>query len=900
MDDLILRSLQGRTTETEEQRLLEWRRASEANEREYGELAHVWMRTGELPRPAAAPAPTIEQLLALAPSSASLPTADQSRFLSFIGELKQRRVFRVAAAYAVAAWIVIQVATDVGPALRVPDWAVTLIVLLALLGFPVAVALAWAFDLTSGGIVRAMPAPPLIRSYAGRIAVAGAVVVLGLASGSFIMMRSDGADTHLSSGDVESRTVAVLPFSVRAGDGLHYLSAGMVELLSTELSSAGELVAVDPNRVISGTSGGEGIFDPNHGREIAARLGAALYVLGTVFEAGGRVRLTASVYDRSRGSHPLTMRAVEGVVADLLPLSKQLAVELAAGLTKLRQNAAVGVHLVWSGDGADVVGSPSPDGRLLSFTAWNSGGNLAIRELATGTNRQLTHKGDPGMDDQYAEWSRFSPDGRNVAYAWFTRDRKHELRVMGLADTAVHVAIEGHDWVAPIAWQSDGSRILAVVADSAHSHLVWTRLADGARDTVATDLWSFGVALSPDDRWIAYSVQVEDSTPHADIAVKTAAGRDIGVVVSGPGNDMALGWLPDGRGLLFWSDRGGVPSLWAIRVQDGRAQGTPVLVRADVSWPWAMGFAGDDFYYGVGVSDRQVYHAGIDVGAAQLVTAPEPAGHHSAGGTTHPSWSPDGSRLAYIVERPQSGLGSALLAVRHLATGAVREYPLDAAWPQNLEWLPDGSAILFIGTVKYRQLLHRMELASGRVDTLAIGGFGALRGAFELSADGRVVYLVKADRPGTVQLVRQELHTGAETVLVTNTQASNIIPGQPVAASRDGTQLAFAVRNRQRGRSELYVLPSTGGQRRLVHSIPVEKWFNSLEWTPDGQHLLFVSDNTLWRLRLSDGDVQRIFQMRGLRSLRLDADGRRIAFSAGERQSEVWRLENPGAVLGRN
>ena len=79
---------------------------------------------------------------------------------NFFAELKRRNVYKVAAAYVVVAWLLIQVATQVFPFFEIPNWAVRLVVLLLILGFPVALILAWAFELTPEGIKRAEDVDP--------------------------------------------------------------------------------------------------------------------------------------------------------------------------------------------------------------------------------------------------------------------------------------------------------------------------------------------------------------------------------------------------------------------------------------------------------------------------------------------------------------------------------------------------------------------------------------------------------------------------------------------------------------------------------------------------------------------------------------------------------------------
>src|SRR5438132_8569588 len=84
---------------------------------------------------------------------------------SFFAELKRRNVYKVAAGYAVVGWLLIQVATQVFPFFEIPNWAVRLVVLLIVVGFPIALVIAWAFELTPGGIKRTEEAD---RAYPGR------------------------------------------------------------------------------------------------------------------------------------------------------------------------------------------------------------------------------------------------------------------------------------------------------------------------------------------------------------------------------------------------------------------------------------------------------------------------------------------------------------------------------------------------------------------------------------------------------------------------------------------------------------------------------------------------------------------------------------------------------------
>ncbi|KPK65580.1 MAG: hypothetical protein AMS21_04315 [Gemmatimonas sp. SG8_38_2] len=215
---------------------------------------------------------------------------------AFLAELKRRRVYRVAVVYAAVAFVIWQAAEIAFPALGLPDWPLTLVVVLTLIGFPVALVLAWAFELTAGGVTRTEPRPDEAPSgRMARFALALLVVLLVALGAWWAIDRYAPTDV-----EVTSTAIAVLPFSVHGGDEFAYLSSGMVDLLSRKLDGAGEFRKIDPHMLASFVNQqGYTYPGPEEGRLVAERFGAGLYVLGSVVEAGGRLEVSASLYDRS-------------------------------------------------------------------------------------------------------------------------------------------------------------------------------------------------------------------------------------------------------------------------------------------------------------------------------------------------------------------------------------------------------------------------------------------------------------------------------------------------------------------------------------------------------------------------------------------------------------------------
>ena len=147
-------------------------------------------------------------------------------FKSFFAELKRRNVYKVAVAYAIVGWLLVQIATQVFPFFEIPSWAVRLVVLLLILGFPIALVLAWAFDLTPEGLKRTEwadrePAKPS-RNKAWR---------------------------QTESVKVPAKSIAVMPFENRSEDKANaYFADGIQDEILTLLSKIADL------KVISRTS----------------------------------------------------------------------------------------------------------------------------------------------------------------------------------------------------------------------------------------------------------------------------------------------------------------------------------------------------------------------------------------------------------------------------------------------------------------------------------------------------------------------------------------------------------------------------------------------------------------------------------------------------------------------
>jgi len=223
--------------------------------------------------------------------------------MSLFKELKRRNVVRVAIAYAIAAWLLIEITATTFPILKLPDWSVTLVTVLVLIGFPLALIFAWAFELTPEGLKKEkdVDRSESITHFTGRKLD---FIIIAIMAMAIIVLVSDRLDWLTDSPDRDDRlsvirkSVAVLPFVNRSADASDaYFVDGIHDDLLTQLSKIRAL------KVISRTSVEQFRDSIQSMREIGASLGAASIIEGAVQRSGDRVRITVQLIDTESDEH---------------------------------------------------------------------------------------------------------------------------------------------------------------------------------------------------------------------------------------------------------------------------------------------------------------------------------------------------------------------------------------------------------------------------------------------------------------------------------------------------------------------------------------------------------------------------------------------------------------------
>ncbi len=546
-----------------------------------------------------------------------------------------------------------------------------------------------------------------------------------------------------------------------------------------------------------------------------------------------------------------------------------------AGAEGASESSKLAVRRIWEGD---ITGQVTPDGRFLSFMDWASG-SLAIHDLATSQNRPLA-------DKVMAENSVPSPDSKSIAYNPYNDDYSSNLCVVGLDGSKpriLHAAGDGVLSHIPLAWSPDSRQLLAeyVKTDGSRDMMMVT-VADGSTRLLKATGKEFspGGVFSPDGRYIAWS------TKEGISLFDLLTGKE-SLLIPDQSNHKVLGWAPDGKYILFSSERSGSADAWLIEVAGGKALGEPIFVKKN--WGFLpMGFTKSGaFYYAVNNNIWDIKIAELDPVSGKVISPLRSAFKY--GNMRSPDWSPDGRSLAGIVASEPSQA----VIIHSMDTGEEREIPV-GGWIiglGQLRWIPDGKAVVVPASHAGKgDNLIRIDMGTGQVTSLMT--LPALRGwaNFRFSQDGNIIYYNRPDSSNIKEseLVAHDLRSGKET----------IVTGESGLMSPDGQKQLITSTLDEDQSQALLIIPAGGGEPRLL----IKSFWGLPSWTPDSRYIFFlkgVQGNNkqwqLWRVAAEGGEPEPLGlkvtgQLAG--SLKISPDSRWVVIDDVRVNLEMWVMEN--------
>jgi TolB-like protein len=258
---------------------------------------------------------------------------------NFLAELKRRNVYKVAVAYGVVGWLIVQVGTSVLPTFHAPDWVAQTLIVLVLLGFPVALIIAWAFEMTPEGMKRTddlspdEPLPQWSKRKFAAVFVTLALIAAGLLAFRMVgtarwAVRAPDEEGRRSAASlpVPEKSIAVLPFENLSSDKENaYFADGIQDEILTRLATIADL------KVISRTSTTRYKSKPEDLKTVSQQLGVANVLEGSVQKAGDKVRVNIQLIDARTDSH-LWAKTYDGDARDIFGMETEVSQQVADAL----------------------------------------------------------------------------------------------------------------------------------------------------------------------------------------------------------------------------------------------------------------------------------------------------------------------------------------------------------------------------------------------------------------------------------------------------------------------------------------------------------------------------------------------------------------------------------------
>jgi Tol biopolymer transport system component len=536
-------------------------------------------------------------------------------------------------------------------------------------------------------------------------------------------------------------------------------------------------------------------------------------------------------------------------------------------------------------DASDVRGVLTADGKYIRRLDWNTGDVIQF-DVASGQTSRITNKGFRTERLYYVEGYVFSRDGKQIAFDIETRDRGNQLRVRDLDGLNLRTLYSVSEAQA-FDWSPDAGSILALrkTPDGTGNQLVLISTTDGSvrvlRSIDAAWYMLTQARFSPDGQYVAFSLVGEGHPAHGDIYMMTADGSNEVVVAGHLAEDQLLDWTPDGRSLLFRSDRSGTWDIWAVRIRGGKQQGEPELLKKDFGrYSQVLGFApnGSLYYRTLNPSGR-LYVGEIDLKTGKLIVPPAPVTTRYNGAPSRIEWSPDGRQLLYVSFGRTMGNGNNNLTIRSADSGEERFLSTSLRNVWDIHWAPDSKSLLAWGMTVSGNALFRVDAETGEITKLADG-----RWAPKMSRDGKIMVYM-----GQGGIRRRNLDTGEDSIIekIGVSWFEDLSPdGQEVVVQTDGTVKTASL---------------DGGE-------PCVLFRNTkpyvVRWTSDGHYIiaqaldsisgLWAATSEIWRIPVQGGTPLKLdLSIAGMEDFALHPDNRHFAYSVNDgTKTELWVFEN--------
>jgi Tol biopolymer transport system component len=628
-------------------------------------------------------------------------------------------------------------------------------------------------------------------------------------------------------------------------------------------------------------------------RTVAAK---ALVRMGECYEklGDGEARKAFERVVREFGDQKEQARDAEGRLA---------AMEQKAGRSRGLESA-----LVLKASRLGTFGGVTPDGRLSPFIDPETG-DIAVMDLRSNTPKRLTNDARvTAVTEKYTSLV-LSRDGRKIACIFRQAAQsppREELRIVNVDNGGMQTVKPKENiggWWDVRDWSPGGNSVLLTVQDNVNRWsgflIVDTNTGEVRRiQNPNVEDYVDAAAFSRDGRWIVFSNGYY-KRPEWDIQAQEVSTGKINPLVSGGGANHKIALMPDRDVILFRSDRSGKNAIWSVKFQDGRTTGPPELIKADSGDYDPVGLSRDGtLFYSLRHESSDIYQAILNPETLRVEGQPVRLVNSSLGRNKSAVWSPSGKSFAYYTERD----GEAHVVIRQ----EHKEVMLTETAPYDREPFWCGEDSLLVYGIPNFYTIRLFDAATGKVrgtDHVFKFDFPRTISAYTMapSPDCSKMYIYNQLAATKQRRIYQyDMSTREEKDLVRDSGDWT----DYYSPSPDGRWLISSGRlpeGRSRG---LLILPTSGGPFRMLDTMDDPEFDWGYAWAPDSRRILSPrrlkgpdgqpKDPELYWIPIEGGQPQPVgIQLTAENPVvSLNADGRRLLYSSGERRSELWALRN--------
>jgi serine/threonine protein kinase len=568
-------------------------------------------------------------------------------------------------------------------------------------------------------------------------------------------------------------------------------------------------------------------------------------------------------------------------------------------------NTDVIAKRIWTGATGTPAGAVSTNGKILIDIDWEKANVMAI-DLQTKKKRLLTKSNiwfHPYDFVPHPVCTLLSPDSKQVAYS-IGVPNEFQLRSANITGSTSRTLFRSQDyWVTPFDWSSDGTQIAVHLVHKNGDDVIIGLISakDGTLRTLKK-VDSSGIrkiSFSPDVKYLTYDfVQDKNSANHDIFLISLNDGSEHRVVAHNA-NDYLLGWSPDGKDILFASDRSATNDAWRLRIVDGKPQGTPELIRKDIGQIYPLKITQNgSLYYAHLMSGMDVYTVTLNSERSSAVSPPSRITYGDVGFSRSPAYSRDGNFLIFqSLSNPLSSRWNASqqrssLKIVSLQSGEIRQvFPEVQSSGGRTRFSPDGQSALLIGSTETDGSgVYSIDLESGKASKTLFNSGSNWARQYHFSPDANFIFYIM-NKDGSI--IQKEIASGKEKAVCNDVADFDL--------SFDGRWLAVMKTDIYKGLSSLQMVPVQGGSGKQIFQLAMPEWISSVAWMPDGESVvlsigrrdLIDAPHKLWRVSKNGGKRLDLgISSEYVSDLRVHPDGKQIAIWTVTDSAEIWVMEN--------